>query len=318
MRAYLLRRLALLLPTIVGITIILFMAVRFLPGDVVDQILGDYGAASQETRRQLEEQYSLNENIAQQYVEWVGKLLTGDFGTSIISGRPVSQELKHRMPTTMELGAMALFCSMLIALPIGVLSAVKQNHLSDYIARSFAILLLSVPSFWLALMAITYGFVWFDWTPPLRFSSLTADPAANLRILWVPAVILGAALSGTTMRLTRSAMLEVLREDYVRTARAKGLGERAVIIRHALRNAIVPVITIVGLQVPVLVGGTVILERIFSIPGMGSYLLNSLNQRDYPVVQSIVLISAIVVVGTNLIVDLAYSTLDPRIGAKYR
>ena len=317
MRGYLIQRLALVIPTMFGITLVLFMSVRFLPGDVVDQILGDYGAASKDTRKQLEEQYSLDKSIPQQYAEWIGDLGRGSFGTSIISGRPVGTELKQRLPRTLELGLFALLFSLVIAIPVGVLSAVRQNTVADYVARSLAIMLLAVPSFWLGLLAITYGFEWFGWTPPIRYSSFTSDPIANLKIIWVPAVILGASLSGTTMRLTRSAMLEVLREDYVRTAWAKGLGERTIIIRHVLRNALVPVITIVGLQVPVLVGGTVVLERIFSIPGMGSYLLTSLTSRDYPVVQGIVLISATVVVATNLAVDLAYSALDPRVRARF-
>jgi peptide/nickel transport system permease protein len=228
----------------------------------------------------------------------------------------VSAEVRRRLPATVELGALALMCSLLIALPIGILSAVKQNTFLDYLGRSFAILQLSVPSFWVGLLAITYGFIWFGWTPPLRHQQIWEDPVENLKILWVPALILGGHLAGSTMRMTRSTMLEVLREDYVRTARAKGLRGRAVVLRHGLRNAVLPVITIIGIQVPVLVGGTVILERIFSIPGMGTYLITALNSRDYPVVQAIVLFSATIVILANLLVDLSYSFIDPRI--KYR
>jgi peptide/nickel transport system permease protein len=303
----------LILPTLFGVTVVLFMSVRFLPGDVVDQILGDYGAAAPEVRQQLEERYSLNDGMVQQYGDWIGELATGDFGTSILSGRPVGDELKNRLPATFELGLLALMVSLVIALPIGVLSALRQNTALDYVARTFAILLLAVPSFWLALLAITYGFIWFDWTPPLRYTKFWDDPIENLKIMWVPALILGGYLAGTTMRMTRSTMLEVLRQDYVRTAWSKGLKPRTVVVRHSLRNAIIPVITIVGLQVPLIVGGTVILERIFSIPGMGSYLLTALSHRDYPVVQAIVLISATVVLVTNLLVDLSYSWFDPRI-----
>ncbi|MBI2764793.1 MAG: ABC transporter permease [Chloroflexi bacterium] len=313
MNTYVAQRLLLIVPTMFGVTVVLFMAVRFLPGDVVDQILGDFGAASPETRRQLEERYSLNDSIPQQYVTWLGELARGDLGTSITSGRPVSSEVKRRLPATFELGSLAMVFSLVIALPIGIFSAVKQNTWIDYAGRSFAIVLLAVPSFWLGLLAITYGFIWFGWVPPLRYAQLWDDPVSNLKILWVPAAILGGFLAGTTMRLTRSAMLEVMHEDYVRTARAKGLRARVVVLRHALRNAILPVVTVVGLQVPVMVGGTVILEKIFSIPGMGSYLLTSLSQRDYPVVQAIVLFTATAIVITNLVVDLSYSVIDPRI-----
>jgi peptide/nickel transport system permease protein len=316
MNTYVAQRLLLILPTMFGVTVVLFMAVRFLPGDAVDQMLGDFGAASPELRRQLEERYSLNNSIPEQYADWIGELVTGDLGTSITSGRSVSSELQRRLPATFELGILAMIFSLMISLPIGIMSAVKQNSAVDYAARSFAIMLLAVPSFWLGLLAITYGFVWFGWAPPLRYAQIWEDPVTNIKILWVPALILGGLLSGTTMRIMRSTMLEVLREDYIRTARAKGLGPRLVVMRHAMRNAVLPVITVIGLQIPVVVGGTVILEKIFSIPGMGSYLLTSLSQRDYPVVQAIVLISATLIVITNLLVDLSYSIIDPRI--RYR
>lgn len=313
MHKYILRRLLLLLPTMFGITLVVFMAVRFLPGNVVDQLLGDYGDVSPEVRQSLEESYSLRGNAFLQYFEWLGSVATGDFGTSFISGRPVLSDLKHRLPVTLELGVMAMTVSLLISLPIGILSAVRQDGLADYLGRSFAIALLAIPSFWMALMVITYGWVLFGWTPPLRYHHIWDDPAANLASLLPPALILGAQLSGAVMRLTRSAMLEVLRQDYIRTARAKGLRERSVITSHAIRNAVLPVITVIGLQVPIIVGGTVVLERIFSLPGMGNYLLSAINQRDYPVVQAIVLISATTVVLSNLVVDLAYSVIDPRI-----
>jgi peptide/nickel transport system permease protein len=208
---------------------------------------------------------------------------------------------------------MALIISQMISLPVGVISAIRRNTPLDYMARSFAIGLLAVPSFWLALLAIIYGFRWFGWTPPLTYHQLWDDPVANLKTLWLPAIILGGILSGTVMRLTRSTMLEVLRQDYVRTAWAKGLRERVIIIRHCLRNAFIPVITVIGLQVPLLIGGTVVLESIFSIPGMGRFMLDAIQDRDYPVVQGIVLLSATMVVMTNLVVDLTYSLLDPRI-----
>lgn len=313
MQRYLLRRVLLLIPTLFGVTVVVFLSVRFLPGDVVDQILGDFGNASPEIRAQLEEQYSLNNSLVTQYVDWMGALFQGDMGTSILSGRTVGSELETRLPATFELGLLALIVSTAIALPVGIISAIRQDSMVDYAARSLAILMLAVPSFWLALMAITYGFIWFGWTPPLNYVELWNDPIDNLRLMWVPAIILGAAVSGTVMRLTRSMMLEAIRQDYVRTAWAKGLRERTIVLRHVLRNAMIPVVTVIGLQVPIIVGGTVILETIFSIPGMGSFLLRAINSRDYPVVQAIVLISAIVVLMANLLTDLTYSVLDPRI-----
>jgi peptide/nickel transport system permease protein len=297
-----------------GVTLAVFSAVRFLPGDVVTQILaGGYGAANPAFRASLEKQYSLNKSIPQQYVQWIGATARGDLGHSILSGRPVTQELRTRLPATFELGFLGLVVSLLIALPVGILSAIHQDSVIDLIARSFAIALLAAPSFWLALLAITYGFVWFGWTPPLHYYQIWDSPGLNLGTLWVPAIILGGGLSGSVMRLTRSTMLEVLRQDYIRTAWAKGLAGRKVVIRHAMRNAIVPVVTVIGLQIPVLVGGTVILERVFSIPGMGNYLLSSIQSRDYPVVQAVVLLSASVVILSNLLVDLLYSVIDPRI-----
>lgn len=313
MQQYILRRALLLLPTLIGITLVVFTAVRFLPGDVIDQMTGEFGAASPEVRKQLEEQYKLSGSIPQQYVEWLADLMRGDFGTSITTGRPVTDDLKQRVPITFQLGMMALIVSVVVAIPVGIISAVKQDSFWDYVARSVSIGFLAVPSFWAAMLVITYGFVWFGWTPPLNYRDLWENPSSNLEIMIVPALILGASLSGTVMRMTRSMMLEVLRQDYTRTARAKGLAPSTVIIRHALRNAILPVITIIGLQVSVVVGGTVVLEQIFSIPGMGSLLLSAINVRDYPVVQGIVLLSAVVVVLSNFAVDIAYTFVDPRV-----
>jgi peptide/nickel transport system permease protein len=221
--------------------------------------------------------------------------------------------LAPRIPVTVELSLLGIVISLLISLPVGILAALKQNSIVDYIARSLSIASLSIPSFWLGLVVIMFGFTVFRWTPPLQYTPPWQDLGTNLKILWVPALILGTALSGTTMRYTRTTMLEVLNLDYVRTGRAKGLPERMVVTRHALPNALIPVITVIGLQMPLLVGGTVVLEQIFSIPGMGSYLLNSIQQRDYPVVQAIVLMTATVVVVTNVVVDLAYAVLDPRV-----
>lgn len=313
MQTYILRRLLLLIPTVLGVTFVVFIGVRFLPGNVIDQIVADQGTITQETREEIEERLGLNDPVPQAYASWLGNMLRGDFGDSLISRRPVTTELRDRIPVSIELGLLAMLFSVTVALPVGVLSAVKQDTRTDYVARSFSIMLLAVPSFWAGQMAIVFGFQFFGWTPPLQYRQFWDEPLTNLGIMWVPAIILGGILSGSVMRLTRSTMLEVLRQDYVRTARAKGLREHNVLIRHALRNAVLPVVTVIGLQVGITVGGTVVLERIFSLPGMGRFLLASLENRDYPVVQAVVLIAAVVVLTANLIVDLSYAIIDPRI-----
>jgi peptide/nickel transport system permease protein len=314
MRTYALRRMLLAVATLVMITIVVFGAVRFLPGNILDSLLGvDAPLINDETRAEMNKRYGFDQNIAVQYVTWLGDLAHGNLGRSFISGRPVLIDLAPRIPVTVELSVLGIVLSVLISIPVGVLSALKQNSPLDYAARSLSIASLSIPSFWLGLIVIVFGFILFRWTPPLQYTPPWQDLGANLRILWVPAVILGTALSGITMRYTRTTMLDVLNLDFVRTGRAKGLPEGTLVRRHALPNALLPVVTVIGLQVPLLVGGTVVLEQIFSIPGMGSYLLNSIQQRDYPVVQAIVLMTATVVVITNVAVDLAYALLDPRV-----
>ena len=304
-----------LIPTLLGLSLFIFMGVRFLPGDVVDQMLADFGPSDPAYRAVLEERFELGdwEAYPEQYVEWLGDILRGDFGESFFTNRPISDALRNRLPVTFQLGAMAMILSALIAVPIGVVSAVWQDSLSDYVLRSFAITLIAIPSFWLGLIAIVFGFQWFGWVPPIRFEYLWDDPITNMQILWVPTLILAGSLSGSVMRYTRSTMLEVLRQDYVRTARAKGLAERNVIIKHGLRNAILPVVTVIGLQTGILIGGTVVLETIFSLPGIGTYLFDAISGRDYPVVQAVTLIVAVVVITVNVIVDLSYAFIDPRI-----
>jgi len=218
-----------------------------------------------------------------------------------------------RLPVTFELGLIGLVISLLIAIPLGVYSAVRQDSLSDFIARSAAIAMLAIPGFWLATLAITLPALWFHWSPPLIFTHLRDNPTSNIKQMLLPGVILGIGLSGSIMRLTRAQMLEVLRQDYIRTSRAKGLSDRAVVYRHALRNAVVPVVTLLGLNMAVLISGTVVLESIFVLPGMGRYLLEALNNRDYPVVQAVVLLFATLIIVINLGVDLLYAWLDPRI-----
>lgn len=314
MQQYILKRIALMIPTLLGITLVISLSVRFLPGDIVDQVLGEQASfVNEETREALEQRFSLDQHPVEQYGYWLVDLVQGDLGRSFISGRAISEDLKLRMPVSFQLGVMALVFAFVVGLPIGVLAAIRQDSPADYIVRSTAIMLLALPNFWIGLLVIAYGFIWFGYTPPLSYVDLWEDPRSNLQTLLIPSIILGGGTAGSIMRFTRATMLEVLRQDYVRTGWSKGLRERVVVFRHALRNAIIPVVTVVGLQVPSLVGGTIVLERIFSIPGMGAYLLQAINQRDFPVVQAVVLVSAIVVVLSNLIVDLLYPIIDPRI-----
>jgi len=274
-------------------------------------VLGENATPAQ--LHDLRHSLGLDQPVAEQYVRWLSGVVRGDFGRSIQFRQPVTVDLRNRIPVTLELGLLAMLISICIALPVGTLSAVRQDRFVDYAARTAAIAMLSIPGFWLGTLVLAFGSAWFHWSPPLSFHSLVDSPSKNLGILITPALILGAALSGTVMRLTRPQMLEVLRQDYVRTALAKGLRERTVVIRHAIRNAFIPVVTVIGLQVPVLIGGTVILETIFSVPGMGRYLVNAVRFNDYPVIQGVVLAVATIVVVTNLLVDLSYSLLDPRV-----
>lgn len=314
MQRYIIRRLLLVIPTLLGVSLVVFTIVRLVPGDVISVISGDFGSSDKTSRDALLKEYGLDDNIPKQYVTWVGEIVRFDLGKSILSNRTVSSELKNRLPITFELGIMAIFFSMLIAIPIGLISAMRQDTKWDYIGRSFAIGLLAAPGFAIALMLITFASRYFIWgVPPKGYIHLTDDPIGNIRMLIVPAMLLGAGLAGSVMRFTRSTMLEVLRQDYIRTAWSKGLTERVIILRHAMRNAFIPVITVIGLQLPVIVGGTVIIETVYSIPGMGRYYIESVNNRDYPVIQGINLVVAMVVVFANLGVDLMYSVLDPRI-----
>jgi peptide/nickel transport system permease protein len=314
MQRYFLRRLMLVIPTLLGVSFVVFAIVRLAPGDVLTVISGDFGASDKESRDALKKEYGLDKNIPEQYVTWLGEVARFDLGTSILSGRTVTSELKTRLPITFELGLMAIFFSCVIAIPVGIVSAIRQDTVWDYVGRSFAIGLLAAPGFAIALVLITVASRNFTWgVPPRTFVHFTDDPVGNFKMLAVPAMLLGASLSGSVMRFTRSTMLEVLRQDYIRTAWSKGLKERSIIMRHALRNAFIPVITVIGLQLPVLVGGTVIIESVYSIPGMGRYYIDAVNQKDYPVIQAINLVVALVVVFANLGVDLMYSVLDPRI-----
>jgi peptide/nickel transport system permease protein len=323
MRQYILRRALLIPPTILGVTLLISALLQILPGNVADIIVAESGGLNPAlTKEQIEDDLGLNDSLLGidalgflvQWGQWLGGIAQGDFGEYFRSGRPVSDELISRAPVTLQLSAIALVLSLLIALPIGVLSAIRQDTPADYAARSSAIFMLALPSFWLATMFIVLaGQYWNDLLPPFIYHDLWEDPESNLRQMWAPAVILAFGLAGGVMRLTRGQMLEVLRQDYVRTAWAKGLRERTVITRHAIKNAFIPVVTLIGVQVPLLVSGSVVLEYIFSIPGLGQMLLEGLSQREYLAVLGVNVFVATVIVITNFAVDITYSFLDPRI-----
>lgn len=293
---------------------IVFLMVRIVPGDVVALIAGEYGAVSPETKAAILEDFGLADNIPIQYKNWSQQMLQGDLGTSLISGRSVTGELSSRLPVTFELGILSIIVSAAVAIPIGIVSAIRQNTFADYAGRSLAIGFLAAPNFWIAIMLITFASKYFLWgVPSTTYPAFLDNPIANLKFMAMPAILLGLGLSGSVMRYTRSAVLEVMRQDYVRTAHAKGLAERTVVTRHVLRNALVPVITVLGLQLPVVIGGTVIIESVYSIPGMGRYYISSINQLDFPVIQAINLVVATFTVFSILAVDLLYSVLNPRI-----
>lgn len=255
----------------------------------------------------------LDKSFFAQWWDWVSSAVRLDLGTSLYGNQSVNDELQRRLPVTIQLGLLAMFFGAVVAIPTGIISAVKQDSIVDYVVRSFAIAMLSLPSFFFATLVIALAMRWFNYSFPIFYSDLWEDPVANLEQVVVPAFILGLALSGTLMRLTRTEMLEVLRQDYIRTARAKGLRGRIVVMRHAVRNALLPIITILGIQIPVLIGGSVVIEGIFGLPGVAAYLLDSIRGRDYPPIIAVNMIVALIVVFANLVVDVCYAYLDPRV-----
>src|SRR5882724_8583518 len=316
MRTYVVRRVLNGMLALWLVSIVIFSLVRILPGDAVIMQLDQAAAPTPEILARARQELGLERPFLAQYRTWITGAVKGDLGRSLVTRRPVTQELLKRINLTSHLAVMSLIVAMLIALPIGILSAVRQDTTSDYVGRFFAILGLSLPDFWLATVVITFLAIWVQWIPPIGFAPLWEDPARCLSQLFIPALIIGARLAAVSMRMTRSSLLEVLRQDYIRTARAKGTRERAVIVRHALKNAFIPVVTVVGQQFSVLLGGTVIVEFIFLQPGVGSLMLDAVQLRDYTVIQGAVLFFAAVIVFVNLLVDASYAWLDPRI--RYR
>ncbi|MCL4231000.1 MAG: ABC transporter permease [Dehalococcoidia bacterium] len=313
MGAYLVRRVILLIPSLIAVTILVSLIVRLLPGSAIEVLAAQQGFTETADLTKLKHELGLDKPWPEQYWDSTTAMVRGDLGDSLRTRRPVTDELKSRLPVSLELAALALMVALVVAIPIGVISAVKRNTPIDYVARSFAITGVALPGFWLATLVIVWPAIWWGWSPPLTFTPIQDDPVQNLKQLWLPAVLLGLYFSGFLMRMARAMMLEVLRADYVRTARAKGLRGVIVIRRHALRNALIPIITVVGLQVPVLIGGAVVYESIFSIPGIGRYMLEAAENRDYPVIQGVNLVLACTVLIVNLMVDISYSIIDPRV-----
>ena len=377
MAQYIVRRTILMIPTLVGVSLLVTALLRLLPADavdilvaggevqggqaafkeladkrltadgkdpakasltdraraenaVIDQELKQEGidpAQAKDSQRQsakntvslnaykdaIRQRLGVDKNYIQQWAAWAGNAVRGDLGASVLGGREVSAELKRRIPVSMELGLIAMLVSIGIAVPFGVLSAVNQDGWMDYGLRGFAIAMLAIPSFFMATIIIALASRWFSYSFPVRYLELWDDPARNMQLVVVPAIILGVGLSGPLLRLTRAQMLEVLRQDYVRTARAKGLTSRRVVSAHAMRNALIPVVTVIGLQVPVLVGGSLVLETIFGIPGVAQYLFVSIANRDFPAIIGVNMVVAVMIVVVNLLVDVSYALLDPRV-----
>ena len=334
MRAYIIRRLLLIIPTLIILTILVFLSVRYIPGDIIDAMAAqmEFRLAATMDREALERMLGLDVPVYVQYGRWIGVLPTpdwvtgeshfkgllhGNLGHSMIGGRkPVAELIMGRLPVTIELGVLAIVIGLLIALPVGIYSAIRQDTAADYLGRSIAIIGLATPNFWLGMMVMIFPAIWWGWSPPMKLIPFTEDPLGNLGVFLIPSLILGTAMAASTMRMTRTMMLEVLRQDYIRTAWSKGLKERVVVLRHALKNALIPVITLIGLQLPIVVGGAVIMENIFNLPGLGQLMVNALQGRDYTVVSGVNLVFAAAVVGINLMIDLMYAFLDPRVRYK--
>lgn len=308
-----------MIPTLFIVTVIVFCTARFIPGDVVELMVaqaGQMGSTAEQgaTMEAMRHKLGMDVPIHIQYGRWMwGMLVHGDVGKSLWNGQPVLQTIKQRLPVSFELGFLGLLVGLVIALPIGVYSAVRQDTMGDYLGRSFAIACIALPSFWLGTMVVVFPSVWWNWTPPMQLIPFTQNPIENLKQFILPAFIMGMVMSGTAMRMMRTMMLEVLRQDYIRTAWAKGLRERTVVYRHALQNALIPVVTVVGLQLPVMISGSIVMEQIFNLPGVGILEIQALNSRDYPVVSGINLLMGTVMLLSILATDLTYGLLDPRI-----
>lgn len=316
MSRYIIRRLLLFGPVLIGVSIIVFCLMRVVPGDVARLIVegpeGE-GQASPEAIQQVRAELGLDRPLVAQYLDWLWHMIRLDGGESLQNNRPVFRTIWDRLPFTFELAALAMVISVAIAIPLGVLMAVRQDTWLDYLLRVISIAGLAMPNFWVAILMILIMVIWFHWFPPLGYSQFLEDPLRNFKqVLW-PALAIGYSFAAIVSRMTRSTMLEVMRQDYVRTGMAKGLGMRLLITRHILRNSLLPVITIIGLQFATLLGGTVIMERLWNLPGLGESLIRAIEFRDFPMVQAIVVVFAFFILALNLLVDLLYGLVDPRI-----
>jgi len=325
---YIIRRLLLLIPTIFIVTVIVFLLCRFLPGDVIELLLTQMqseaaGSGAEIDISVLQRALGLDVPVHIQYGRWIGVLpypdkgfdglLQGSLGYMFHKRIPVAEEFLNRWPVTLELGILSIIIGACVALPIGIGSAIRQDRFIDYGGRSFAILMMSLPSFWLATIVIVYASKWFGWMTRIEYIPFMENPIENLKMFWLPGLLMGSMTTGVIMRLIRTSMLEVLRQDYIRTAWAKGLSERTVVLRHGIRNAFIPVITVWGGMLGSLIGGSVIIEQIFCLPGLGRMTLDALSSRDYPTIQAMNLIMTTFVMLNNLVIDVLYGVLDPRV-----
>ena len=314
---YITRRVALIFPTLILVSIIVFMGLRFIPGDIVDLMLSrQTQGPSGFSREEIKIYLGMDLPVHEQYLKWIGGVLRGDFGESLWTRTPVNDNLLSGLPVSLELGFMAVFLSLVIAIPVGVLAGIRPESKLDYLLRSVAIFLVCIPDFWLATMIVIYPALWWNVSPSLVYIFFWDDPLGNLGMVFLPALVLGFAFSGMIMRLTRNLVIEEMGQDYVRTAWSKGLKARVVVLRHVLKNTLIPVVTVVGIQFPFVIGGAVVVESIFGLPGLGKMMVESINVRDYPIISGINIILATVVLSVNLLVDISYAWLDPRI--RYR
>ncbi|HWC28840.1 MAG TPA: ABC transporter permease [Dehalococcoidia bacterium] len=313
MGQYIIRRLLLAIPVLVAVSILVFGGTRVVPGDICLIVVGSVESVTEEQCNRIEADLGLDKPVVEQYFTWVGNALQGDLGRSMVQRRPVLEVMSDRIPTTVELALLASILAIVIALPIGVFSALKQDKLPDVLARVVTIGWLSMPSFWVGTMLVTLPAIWWGYATPVPYVQFWEDPLKNLEQMYLPTISLALALSATIARLTRSSMLEVLRQDYVRTARAKGLQERVVLSKHALKNAMLPVITLIGIQLGFLLSGTVVLEFLFALPGLGTLLIESVITKDFAQVQGLVLFFSVIIVVINIAVDLSYALFDPRV-----
>lgn len=310
---YIAQRLILGLISLLGLSVLVFVFLRAIPGDTATLVLGPDAASSPEQVDQLREELGLNDPLVVQYFRWLGDLLQGDLGTSLFTGRTVNHEVSNRLETTLELAFLALLISLVVGVTAGTASAVWEGRSREQVIRFVSIIGLAIPNFWLGTMVVVYFAKWFGWIPPVQHTSILDDPWQNLQQFIIPACVVGLGLAASLSRLARSAVLEVMRDDYIRTARAKGLKPSRVLFGHTLRNSLIPIISLFGVQVGALIAGTVVIENVFNLPGMGRLILDSISRKDYPIVQGIILLYGALIVLVNVATDIVYGFVDPRI-----